>query len=793
MHVLDLLPRPWLPRHKGGPLAVARPVTVFWGLLGAAWLGACASNTPDATSPTPIPFENVIREAPEPAPRSSVRPTPMANGKLVSQLDIAHQPLAIDASGRYVLLAPPSGVLQASVADLESGLRIGEVQVGHQKIISAGASADEWFVLLERGQVLRAPLLGGATMALSDGGCKWHTLVVDEAGAVAGVGERCVSRFDGRVWSSWPLPLPLRDASVATSAEWTVVTGASLDGYLQAFRWHHPPAGTSPAPTEVNPGASGAPSAATASKTEPAGTGDAATAPSSSGAEVFSWEGPANAHPQSHVRLAKDGTAWIASQIHGIASLAPSPNVARPPFTPLTEPLDPVWALPERQEVLGMSPDGLLVRLNLTGLHRKERGRLVPPPQKLSLRRFVLGTGGRMLLVLAAGEPSSGDEPLLLDLDRWLLQTLPPSLPVEKPCAATFLPGGDLALVHVTSGPKHLETELLVLSPNVSAPVRRFSVSSEDPDPQNTGAECQLTRFEDPNLVAIYSGKTLKLFNIQSKERVGRASLPPLAGVGISPDAGSLYIARKDGGLARAEVPGLDEPAPLTRYESGIVAFAAVPASDLLLVATPAQAGFRVESFAAERLRVMGSVSLNTRPLSIQGAATGGRSVIVTADQRVMLWILSAEHGSFLPGLQANVAAITSSGDRLFLGRDVLAMQRLSGGKGNGPSGWELPLSSEAMAIAATPDGGCVASLNSNGKLELVEGGGKRVFSLSLLPSKGHLLLGADNTWAGTDDAVSYLGNIATSGNSVVSVALPAPSASLLTDGLRICQSQRTP
>lgn len=770
-------------------------------------LVACGSKESETPVPTPVAPENVVREAPAMATRTAVQPTPASGGHLVAQLDFSRVPIGLDQAGRLALMQPGEGSLEAGILDLETGLRVGGVRVGHQKVLSVGASDESWFVLLERGQVVKAPLLGGESITLQPvsettgaAPCRWTTLTVDPAGVLAGAGEKCAARLDGERWSVWSLPLPLREASIAASKDWTVVAGASIDGYVQAFRWHH---GAVQATTASATSADVAPAPVAAPAPPPAGDkakGSAGPAKSgtesaaSSPVEVFAWEGQPNQHPKVQAALGEDGTLWLLDAERGIASLPPTVGVARSEFRPLSssapQGLSPVWLSPDRQEILGISPQGLLVRLDLGTLKRKEQGRLGGPDEALISRRFLNSSRKRVIgLVPGEGAPANG-EAMILDLDRWLTWPLPSVAPIVRPCAMASTSDGRLAMVSVSRTEKTMETFLTVFQGGNPPGLKWYSVAKEDPGASGEEELCLLVPSEEPSLFAVYSGKTLKLYNVESHERVGKSSMPGLAGLAFSPDGGSIYVAKQDGSLARTEVPGLDDPAPLTRYDKGIVAFGAVPGSDLLLIATPSENGFRVESFAAERLRVLGSANLTARPLGITAARQGGTSLIWTADQSVMLWNTSAERGALLPTLQADQVVLSGSGQRLFLGSDVLRSLPAPGGGRKGASSggdFAVPLASGVRSIAPLSDGKCIASLDGNGRILLVNSKGKSLLSLWLLPSQGHMALGEAQTWAGTDNAVQYLANLAISGQSVVSAALPAPSASLLADSLRAC------
>lgn len=753
-------------------------------LLLAACSNAPTQTPPPAAADTGVP----LRAAPEPASAPALVRNSGEAGTLHHRLDYSLGVRAVTPDGRLAFLSPSPGRLEAAIWDFSAGAVVARPWVGLKPVLDVGADEHRWILLRATGELEFISLLSGVRKALPDAPCHARHVATSSSGGLVVFAESCAARWGGTSWESLPNLEGRQVLTAAVSAEGHLALAGAGPGdkfWIQRDRAEQPQVVATPGTSHIRSGVD-APSA---------------DAPSRPLVEVPR----ATLETQSvSLQWGADGTLYLVGEGATLYRWASGAD-AVPQALALELPLRSPQVLADLQQVLGLNQAGELVRLSLADGKLLERADLAVPQVAVSSLRLRLAGDAQSLLIdgKEEGLEPSRISPFQVELQSWRRKTLPPPAHALMPCAATWLTPTSFAVLATQDSKGKLETLLAVVSATSTGGdqgVEWLSVSTEPLPPASNAltSHCVLTPAPDGKTLALFTGDSLKIYDLEARQRTGRRKVADVLGLAFAADAESLYIMRREGQVERAEVPGLDEPVVLTRYQRGLESVDSTAGSDLLTLVSKGETGHRLEVFSAERLRVLGGVNVPNRPTSVATDISHLLSVITYAGSGPQLWsVPSSRVGtSALP--ESDTAHFSPDGRWLLMSRESVSIRSAQGGLRSGykeVGSMVLPALSEWMALS--PSGGrCILVRDRSGRISLIESAGasktpystlKKRFELWLLPDKQHLALSPSGGWTGSPTAQNLLIESTVRSESGAAFAPSPPSPRLLQDLMRAC------
>lgn len=751
-----------------------RPLSV---LLLMMCITACNQEAPELPPVQVTP--DAIRPAPPLAPPLSPVEAPAAPARHVLQVSQPEHLLALHHQRSLALALEASPATALSIVHLPSGIVRARVPLGREQLHTAAPTPDGWVLLTGQKKLLKLTL-DGVLLPLPSTPCEPEKLVSDSAGNLLLMGSTCALISQGETWNMLTLQEGERPRSGALADKHLALFVEGPSGACQLIRQGPsvaspeaaPPAPASPSPAGVS---TEKPSAASAQSSGTVLPPEASTTP-----PRMSWSGPC---PEL-VALDREGILYAGTAAQGIQKLGNGLDAKPQPLTGIPT-LLAASIQPQKKRVLGLSQDKRLVEYNLTDGTVMETSAL---PERISaLTKGIVMWAPEDSGILAIGSSRGPLEPnvlkptVLLDEEHWLELPAWQAHTTLQICASAWISEQDslLAIALEPTG-EVIKTHMLMV-PREAGPLKPFSVGS---DPKSgSGEGCQLQLSPDGKVAAVYSGSSVKLMDLETRQRIGKSTVTGVTGLAFSADSGSLYVATREGVVRRAEVPGLDDPTPITRYDQGLQAFSTLTEGDLLLFATSSGTGARVELMTGERQQVLSSLSVAAPVKSLSVAQKGARMALGLGVQGVQLWTLPANRAITLSQSTANVVALTPDGSTAAWGEATLHMHQA----GKQGMSWEQALYAPVRALSWASRRRCLAVVDASGALSLWDSSGVRTLALYALSAEHWILQGRNWDWNGSLDRPDRLWRIFPNLKESI-VSLPSPASQSQTSAQAECR-----
>lgn len=715
-------------------------------------------DTPTPSDVSEMPALRKVRAAPTlgipaelPAPVGAVSPV----------LQDARDPRVLSWSQDGVLLlfleAPDSQ--EILVWDTRAEAVRARAALGGFRLRSAASSSTHWQLLSEDGMIATLPLLGGTISAPLPAPCPGSRFIQEGANPPLLLSPSCVAREVSGNWQARDLPIAYDATAAATQGGTITVLGRTAEGRLELAVWHTDRTGAGDATSDARIALDAQASRGFLHIVAAANGRMFVTAQGAGLLELDLGESaavePAPGTTLGRVGAQGPGSARAGAEAEGPASQEPPPPGPSPKVRIVV--LDPAvqdaWPLPD-QNTLWTLEGPHLVRRQLDGIEQERSFWGADQTARPGMKILQLGPARGLLLLGEESKLSGMASPVaLISLEPWQQLRLLKPLPRVHPCGMAWLPQAGLAaLVLLEPGNDVLTTRLMLVGKGGGSPVEVLKVGLDPlPKDQAPPSTCQVIVSQDERILGIAAGNAIKLYDRVAKERAGHSRPGPVVGMAFSPDGGSLVYGLRGGELFRVEVPALDDPVPLTRYEGGIEALVSAVDSDALAVVAPqADGSRRLELFAAERRQVLGGVRLE-RPVSALSWAAGAlRVAVATEEGQARWWMPPGPRFSPLPIPPARQLRV--SPDAKFLAGAGTHVFRWKAGAGLA----KAPLPARTVQLDAVPQGGCIAVLDDADRLSVYasEGGGLRAILefLVLQESRWVMRLGAES--AGPSEAL---------------------------------------
>ncbi|MFM7199706.1 MAG: WD40 repeat domain-containing protein [Myxococcota bacterium] len=746
-------------------------------LLLTMCVTACTQEAPELPSVQVTP--DAIRPAPPLAPPPSPVEAPAAPARHVLQVSQPEHLLALHHQRSLALALEASPATALSIVHLPSGIVRARVPLGREQLHTAAPTPDGWVLLTAQKKLLKLTF-EGVLLPLPPSPCEPEKLVSDSAGNLLLMGSACALIRRGETWSILTLQEGERPRSGALADKHVALFVESPSGACQLIRQGSSvvsPEGSPSAPASINPpgGSAEKPSAAPVQ-----GSGTEQPPEDSTSSPRVSWSGPC---PEL-VALDRDGTLYGGTAAQGILKLEKSLDAKPQPLTGIPT-LLAASIQPQKKRVLGLSPDKRLVEYQLTDGTVMETSAL---PERIgALTQGIVMWAPEDSGILAIGSSRGPLEPnvlkpaLLLDEEHWLELPAWQAQTTLQICASAWISEQDsLLAVALEPAGELIKTHMLMV-PREGGELKPFAVGS-DPK-KGSGEGCQLQLSPEGKVAAVYSGTSVKLMDLETRQRIGKSTVPGVTGLAFSADSGSLYVATREGVVRRGEVPGLDDPTPITRYDQGLQAFSTLTEGDLLLFATPSGTGARVELMTGERQQVLSSLSVAAPVKSLSVAQKGARMALGLGAQGVQLWTLPANRAITLSQSVANVVALTSDGMAAAWGEATLHMHQA----GKQSMSWEQALYAPVTGLSWASRRRCLAVVDASGALSLWNSSGVRTLALYALSAEHWILQGRNNAWNGRLDRPDRLWRIFPNLKESI-VSLPSPASQAQTSAQSECR-----